>query len=522
MGLAGALGALSDIEDPDDIPGLYFHSSDDNIVLFDTGEPFTFLSWIPGVNVTVVSGGNQMNIRANAVNAPHKFYPYSDRGHQVHFDGDEIYPDIISNGARYFHENFLKPATTSIQGDKNICSGCSSQTYSATNTQATYYDWQIEGGVFINRDPSSSVVTVKWDVNATNRNLKVTPYSNYLARGETAFLFEEGNCTWKQTNGRGYDIEAGDGEVYVIGTTEEVHRRTNGGWEKIAGIKASRIDVQAGGYPWAIATNDRIYRNINNQGWERMSKKAREVGASGNHVYTIRKNDRVYKLGEDEKWDEVKGQKAIRIDATSNGDAWVVGKDNFVYQFANGAWTDKKGNFRASDITVSAQTNTVWAIELSTGIPHQYKGNGFWESIDGKLTDITVNSNGQLWGTISSSNEIYTNDCFITESSNTKTNLESTTSNQSKSPLIKDIQPATMSVYPNPADNQVNVVVDGYDGDILKTSIINLAGQQVKGVNAQKLNGQFQIDISTLEKGIYILTIYPEGSTPISKRLLVK
>ncbi len=523
MGLSGALGSLGDIEDPDDIPGLYFHSSDDNIVLFDTGEPFTFLSWIPGVEITVVSGGNQMDIRANSVNAPHKFYPYTNRGHQVHFDGDELYPDIASNGARYFYENFLKPNPTTIQGNPAVCSECTSQTYTASNNQASYYDWEIEGGVFVSRNPSSNTVQVRWNANASSRNLTVTPYSNYLARGKSASLFAKNdNCSWQQTSGLGGDIGAGAGEVYVIGTTEEVHRRVNNGWVKMGGIDAERIDVQEGGHPWAVATNGRIYRNINNQGWDRMRDRAEDIGISGNHIYVVKRNNRVYKLNSNERWDEVRRIKAIRVDASANGDAWIVGEDNFVYQSTNGEWSDKIGTFRASDITVSENSNAVWALELNTGIPHLYKGNGLWESYSGVLTNITANSNGELWGTVSSNNGIYKNSCFATETTN-RTNSETKNTTKPIEASLNQKLDLTVSVYPNPVRDRLTVALENYEGSNVRAILTNLSGQKVyAGTIENSDKNALSLDVSNLNQGIYILSIYAEGHSPITKRILIK
>ncbi|WP_130735869.1 carboxylesterase family protein [Flavobacterium sp. J27] len=187
MGFAGALGDLSYIENASDIPGVYFHSSNDSTVPYNSGEPFSYISWLPGFNLPTVYGSNQMNNRTNALNAPHAFYSYTNRGHNVHFNGSNLYSDITPNGAHYFYNTFLKPNGITLDGYSSICSSCLTQSYSVMGN-AFYYDWQITGGTLTYSNPLDNTVTVTWDLYATNKTLTVTPYSRQLARGTTINL----------------------------------------------------------------------------------------------------------------------------------------------------------------------------------------------------------------------------------------------------------------------------------------------------------------------------------------------
>ena len=194
MGFAGALGDLSYIENSSDVPGVYFHSSNDNTVPYNSGEPFSVISWLPGFNLPTVYGSNQMNNRANSVNASHSFFSYTNRGHNVHFNGSNLYADITPYGSQYFYNNFLKPNQSTITGNNSICATCLTQNYTA-NGNAFYYDWQITGGTFVNRNPYNNTVTVSWNSNATIRTLTVTPYSRQLARGNTSSVQIKLNST---------------------------------------------------------------------------------------------------------------------------------------------------------------------------------------------------------------------------------------------------------------------------------------------------------------------------------------
>jgi Carboxylesterase family/Secretion system C-terminal sorting domain len=182
MGFAGAVGDLSYIEGTADVPGVYFHSTNDNTVPYNSGEPFSSISWLPGFNLPTVYGSNQMNARAGSVSATRTFYSYTNRGHGVHYNGSVLYDDIASRGAQFFYDNRLKPSSISISGNLIVCATCPAEIYSVPNT-AFYYDWQVVGGSFVNRDPYSNTVSVQWDSSAITKQLTVTPYSSQLARG---------------------------------------------------------------------------------------------------------------------------------------------------------------------------------------------------------------------------------------------------------------------------------------------------------------------------------------------------
>ncbi len=507
MGFAGAVGDLSYIENSNEIPGVYFHSSDDNTVPFNSDEPFSNLNWIPGINLPIVYGSNLMNNRANATNAKHKFYPYTNRGHNVHSDGSNVYQDVIANGSKYFHENLLKPTSTTISGDSNICTTCSSQTYTATNN-AYYYDWKITGGNFISRDPYSNIVTVKWNINASERNLTVTPYSRQLARGNSNSLYPNlNNCDWKATSGEATDIGAGGQKVFIVGTNKKVYEWKNNRWNKLADIDARLVDVQDG-VPWIIGTNNRIYRYINNK-WERMRGTAWDIGANGSHIYHMGRNNSIYKYRGNNRWDHVPGKKIKRVDAAPNGDAWAIGMDDHIYQHQSSGWTGKKGNFRASDITFVDGTNTVWAIELGTGVPHKYAGNGIWERFTGILKSIS-GVNGEVWGT-NASNRIYNNNCF------------SSGSRKSAKEETKELVSSTINVYPNPTTDIVHLAINNLADNKVEANFINLLGQVVYSVSLKNPNqGIKNINVSELNKGIYILNIKTSEKLIMSKKIIIK
>ena len=205
---AGAIGFLSHVEGINDVAVNMFHSDPDGTVPFTSGTPFGFIGSLPGINLPTVQGSSNVHTRANAVSAPHFFEAYNtsipltanmlkntgDRNHGVHFDGTNIYTDIIPKSSMFLYNRRLTPAVQTILGSTIICDQNLTQTYTLSNNFNFYYDWSIIGGV-INTpsilpiggyDPTKrqylNAISVTWNAGAGPRSLSVTPYQRNLAR----------------------------------------------------------------------------------------------------------------------------------------------------------------------------------------------------------------------------------------------------------------------------------------------------------------------------------------------------
>jgi len=73
-----------------------------------------------------------------------------------------------------------------------------------------------------------------------------------------------------------------------------------------------------------------------------------------------------------------------------------------------------------------------------------------------------------------------------------------------------------VSMYPNPADNLLNI---RSAQSINNIKIVSVIGQEVKSVNPA--TNQITLDISNLESGIYFVTITTENGSVI-KKLTIK
>ncbi len=206
MGFAGALGFLSNVEGPSDIPGVMFHSTDDGTVPYGYGQAFLsglgFIGSIIGlvVEIPYTHGSGNVKNRMNIVGADGTLYTYSDRDHGPHkwdvdndgdYDNDQtLYPESYTNASEYAYQKKLKPKSTALSGNVNVCDGTVTETYN-TDFSDFYYDWNVSGGTFVTPLATrqySNTVTVQWAPGAGPRTLTVTPYSRQLARGDLLTL----------------------------------------------------------------------------------------------------------------------------------------------------------------------------------------------------------------------------------------------------------------------------------------------------------------------------------------------
>jgi hypothetical protein len=185
VSFAGALGSLSYIESAAEVPVSFFHSSDDNTVPFNSGEPFSTLSWLPGFNLPTVFGGNALNNRCATVGAKKELNAYTNRGHNVHVTGSNLYSDIASKTSQFLYNNFLMPSASRINGNTVVCNSCPPETY-VLNDFSTKTDWTVTGGKVINAE--NNIVTIQWDNDASEKSITANPYSSQLAKGESIVL----------------------------------------------------------------------------------------------------------------------------------------------------------------------------------------------------------------------------------------------------------------------------------------------------------------------------------------------
>lgn len=75
-----------------------------------------------------------------------------------------------------------------------------------------------------------------------------------------------------------------------------------------------------------------------------------------------------------------------------------------------------------------------------------------------------------------------------------------------------------VKVSPNPATSTINVEVNGTDAESI--NIVNLSGQTV--ISSEINSGVNTIDVSTLNSGIYLYTVYTSNGVVATEKLVIK
>ena len=80
-----------------------------------------------------------------------------------------------------------------------------------------------------------------------------------------------------------------------------------------------------------------------------------------------------------------------------------------------------------------------------------------------------------------------------------------------------------LTVFPNPATNEVNVVFSNITFDNVDLSIVNSLGQLLKKIDRSTTNGanRLTLDVSNYASGLYFVNITVDGIS-ITKKLLIK
>ena len=84
---------------------------------------------------------------------------------------------------------------------------------------------------------------------------------------------------------------------------------------------------------------------------------------------------------------------------------------------------------------------------------------------------------------------------------------------------IPEIPRFAVNLYPNPADNQINLIFGTEDTSDKRLSIFNMNGQLVFSKEIPVNSGK-NIDVSLLERGIYLLQVSSEKAVETRKLVI--
>ncbi|MBT4493160.1 MAG: DUF5011 domain-containing protein [Gammaproteobacteria bacterium] len=219
--------------------------------------------------------------------------------------------------------------------------------------------------------------------------------------------------TFDKFSGKALDIGADNGEIWVIGTDNNLYRSFLKGWQKKGG-QGALMRVESGDIGiWTIDKAGVIIPFINNRGgWQPPVIgviPAQDIGSGGgenwiagrNPPYDIQRIDSYY-----QKWvwdDPIAVPGGVwRIDVDKNGNPWVVNQNGQIYRHLPGGWQLLPGS--ATDIGCGLNGD-VW-IAGTTKVHGGYEmlrwneGSFGWDlipEIGGVAVTVTAMTRGQPW-----------------------------------------------------------------------------------------------------------------------------
>lgn len=237
------------------------------------------------------------------------------------------------------------------------------------------------------------------------------------------------------------------------------------------------------------------------------------------------------------------------IEIDDDGNVWV-GRYQYIHKYASGIWTTYDASSNAGNLghirdLKSDPDGNLWA--ASSGL-FKLNENDEWDYITptpfiGSLTDMEIDSDGGVWvGANAAAISRYYDNQWVTfeESAQIYTDWVSDLSIDNENQKVwaatrgggvfsyhddfllnveeQLAESIKITLYPNPAIDRVSA--KGISGSIENITIYTLDGKRVRsGVNFDTSSDQFNIDVSNLDTGVYLVVFEGPEKTFVSRLL---
>jgi len=157
-GIINNWGAMLDTAfiDPtakDNVPVISFHGTDDLIVPYNTGSPFSYPIF------PAVHGSAPIHQRLDNLGIVNRLVPLVGIGHEPWLVDAALLDTVYRHSAPFLYE-IMRPQTSAISGDANVPVG-EVRSYSVTGQADSQFCWEVTGGTII--ADNGSTVNVLWN-----------------------------------------------------------------------------------------------------------------------------------------------------------------------------------------------------------------------------------------------------------------------------------------------------------------------------------------------------------------------
>lgn len=171
-------------EDPaDNIPIISFHGTNDLIVPYNSGYPFS-LPIFP-----VVHGSELIHHRLEQQGIYNRLYPLPGLGHEPELINRWVTDTIVENASLFLYE-IMRPALDSISGDSYVCVG-DTQLYTLNYNLNLQYCWNVTGGNIISFNLNQ--IEIEWGSSGLGI-VELSVFNDIHAKNQYLFEVEIGSA----------------------------------------------------------------------------------------------------------------------------------------------------------------------------------------------------------------------------------------------------------------------------------------------------------------------------------------
>ena len=169
--------ALIDPSAYDNVPVISFHGTDDLIVPYNSGSPFSYPVF------PVVQGSAPIHQRLDNLGIVNRFVSLDGEGHEPWLVNASLLDTVYRHAAPFLYE-IMRPLTSAITGDDTVPLGAT-RTYTVSGQAGSAFCWEVVGGNIVADNGTS--VDVQWNTLGT-WTLSVTEVSGLDVLGQPQTL----------------------------------------------------------------------------------------------------------------------------------------------------------------------------------------------------------------------------------------------------------------------------------------------------------------------------------------------
>lgn len=166
-----------DPSEKDNVPVISFHGTNDLIVPYESGNPFSYPIF------PVVRGSLPIHQRLENLGVMNQLIPLDGIGHEPWLTDGDLIDTSLAHSAPFLYE-IMRPQTSQITGNDDVNQG-TVHTYTVSGQFDSYFCWEVTGGTIVSNNGGS--VDILWDVSGT-QTVSVTEVSCIEVLGQQQTL----------------------------------------------------------------------------------------------------------------------------------------------------------------------------------------------------------------------------------------------------------------------------------------------------------------------------------------------